>query len=198
MSQEVIYISMVLWLLPLISNFKRSYFYFFIGIAIQDPGSHIFYRLLEFTPNFWVTFCQLFIIYTLKPGKGFLRKKEFGIVVLTITVLLIGIPSNIVVIVLDCIILLKILIILIEEIKNRSNLNLFVVMLAFYVLNLLLNSLFISTLSVNKEVYYLYSFISMFGFAIFFTFTNEKSKFLQVNLNKYLANANDDKNNSSR
>lgn len=189
---------MILWLLPLIKNFRKDYFFFFLGVALQDPGNLFFYNFLKLDPNYWVIFCQLFIIYTLELKNKKFKKIDPIIIGITVLFSFIGFYSNLIYMALCLVILLKISSNIIEELKYRGYINIFVVAIAFYVFNLLLNALFVSTQSLYKETYYVYTFISMFAFALFFTFTNEKTKFLNVNIKKYLVKANDNKNYNSR
>jgi len=198
MSLEIIYISIILWLLPLIKNFRKEYFLFFVAIAVQDPGNLLFFYLLKLNPNYWVIICELFMIGTLKTANKKLDKLSPYIITITLIVLISGFHPNLITMLLEIILLIKVSINIIEELKCKGCLNMFIMMIAFYILNLVLKTLFVSTQSLHRETYYVYTLISMFAFALFFTFTNEKSKFLQINIKKYLVIANDHKNHNSR
>lgn len=198
MSQIIIYISIILWLLPLIKNFRKEYFLFFLGIAIQDPGNILFFYVFKFDPNYWGMFCQLFIICTFRQSNRKIKRLDPFIIGIVVVLVIISFPSNLIFLILNIVILVKVTVNIIEELKNRGYLNGFIVMISFYLLNLVLKTLFVSTQSLHRETYYIYSSISMFAFALFFTFTNEKTKFLQINIKKYLVRANDNKNYRSR
>lgn len=180
---------MILWVLPLIKNFKMKYFVFFLSIAISDPIGFFMLFNLDIGPNYWYLICSFIAIYSLGRTKS--KIKELAVFIVALILVLFSFPTNILGILFSTIIIIYILFDLIVEVKSKSNLNLFVFVLVFYNLTIVLNSLFISTISQNSKDYYLYSVAAMYLFAIFFTFTNEKSKFLQVNINKYLARLND-------
>ena len=192
MPKEIFYISIILWFLPLISNFKKKYFVFFVFTALADPIGFLIFYSMNTNANFWFIANKLLIIYFFYGFNFEFRKKELIIIAFFILFVFLGFPTNILVILLNTIIMFYFLNGLIENIKEKSTFNIFVFMLFFYELTLILKALFSSNLSSSSDYYYYYTIISMFAFAIFFTFTNEKSKFLQVNINKYLAKEDDD------
>ena len=183
---------MILWFLPLIGNFRKKYFPFFVFTALNDPIGVLVQNIFETNANLWIIINGLLFLYFFDEYKLKSNLKSVIIIALVTFLLIFGTPTNLIMMLIDVIIMVHFIIELLTEIKEQNNLNLFVFVIISYELTIILTTLFSSNLSSYSEHYFVYTFISMFAFAIFFTFTNEKSKFLQVNINKYLAKEDDD------
>ena len=159
--------------------------------AINDPIGFLIYFGFGINANIWVIINSLVFLYFFEGYKLKFNLKPIIIIFVITSLAVLGMPTNLIIISIDIIILMYFIIDLIKWIKDFNEINLFVFTLATYQLTIILNNLFSANLNNNSD-YYLYTIISMFAFAIFFTFTNEKSKFLQVNINKYLVKEYDD------
>ncbi|MGE5496829.1 MAG: hypothetical protein ACM3Q2_02070 [Syntrophothermus sp.] len=69
----IIYSTIVCWLLPPVRQYRGSYFYFFLVLAIQDPITQIISNAAQISANIIYSFGLLFLLLTLVNKKTIRR-----------------------------------------------------------------------------------------------------------------------------
>lgn len=181
-----ILISMILWILPVFKNYKCKYFYFFLFVAIQDPGNFFLVEILRFNALYWILICSSLTIVFLSVTKP--QQRILGLILLLLLVIVSSnfIAANIISMIMDTIVLSILIKDLFVEVSEKREFNLFILFLAMYVLLLLIKSIYMANVRFSNEIYNYFTLVFMYLFAIFFSLFNEKSKCLIIDVRKFL------------
>lgn len=176
------YLSIFIWLLPPIRQYKTQYFTFFLILALADPVIYSIYLIFGIQAlKFYPIIIFLLIISFSKIKKHFLWIAS-SIVILILTYIFNNDPSKLFIL---CIILLTVVLSqiinkLIQILIQKRLLNLFLSLLLFYTL---INELKFIAIALNLShgsiSYYLATFTQIF-FGITFSFITITTKNLPI------------------
>ncbi len=171
-----LYISIIIWLIPPVRQFKTKYFYFFLLLGFEDVINELLKYLFSISPVRTYFFVDTFIfisLFNIKESK----KKFFWIspvlLVLIIIVLTLSIKRlMIVLMVINILIFFRIALDAVLKIKELPGLSVFHIVLIFYMLTIILKFLFAMLYGrVGTEYFYLTSAFEIL-IGIYFIFYN--------------------------
>lgn len=176
-------LSILIWILPPVRQYKTPYFLFFVVLALSDPILYTMYCTLGIEPLKFYPFMTFLLIISLSN----IGKKRFWIIsAVFILIISFAIQSEILWLYYFCIILFSIVLFiiiyqLIQLLMQKRILNLFLCLLLFYAL---LNMLKLIAMSLNLYQqgiisYYLTTFIQIF-FGILFSFITINTKSFSI------------------
>jgi hypothetical protein len=175
----LIYISIILWIFPIIKQYKTEYFLFFLILAIADPIKLLLYLFFHLGSQRFSWITALFLITSLIT-KARTKLTLFTVSLIAITISFLYKIDITVMMLISCLLHIVILGIIILNLFNRfvitETLNLFLCLLILY-----------ESLNVMKYLAYLSSYdagafswfvggVSQYLFALLFTFINISTK----------------------
>ena len=175
-------LSILIWLMPPIKQYKTQYFTFFLVLALSDPIIYSVYLIFSIpTLNFYPIMTLLLII-SLSDRKKYYLWIVDSLIILIITYIFQNDPIRLFdfCIILFSVVLYQIINKLLQMIIQQKYLNLFLCLLLFYAL---LNELKFISISLNlyqgSVSYYLATFIQIF-FGISFSFITINTKNISI------------------
>jgi hypothetical protein len=182
---KIIYFSaLIIWLLPAIRHFRRTYFLFFLLLAIADPLNLLLIYLGNNQPYFLPITCYLMVLSVLE--KPFLKrfKIPFAIIFLLITIISISdINRNLYYIA----ILVNTLLVLLIFLKNfiliyveSKKIDLFLIVLIFYISTNLFKFLNVMIGFSDATAFFIITSIAQIAFGLFFSIFREDTPRLLV------------------
>jgi hypothetical protein len=175
----LVYISIILWIFPIIKQYKTEYFLFFLILAVADPLTALFYLFIHFNPQTFTWIIILFLITSLTTKKR-IRQTLLVVSLIAIAITLLFKMDITVMMFISCVLHIVILGIIIVNLLNRflitQSLNLFLCLLIVYEsINIMKCLVFLS--SNNTVIFSWYVGVaSQFIFALLFTFINVNTK----------------------
>ncbi len=171
------YVSIFIWLLPPIRQYKGNYFYFFLVLALLDPIVYVVRFILPLDPMRIYTLCTIFLVFALIK----IRHNKFNwfyIAVLTIinTYLSFSLSFDLLKLYLILQLIVVFFIILRKTLLDtftNGQINLFYFVLVLYLLSVLTKMLITFT-QFSSGIFYFY-FTTAFEIliAVFFIFYND-------------------------
>ena len=184
-AKDITYISIFFWLLPPFRQYRGSFFYFFLLIAISDPLALLFVDVIGLNPDILHVFLGVMLFYSIDiKSLDFKENKFFHITFISGIIVLVVIISNlsIILFLLHLSILSKLIKLLISKVYKDQELNIFYFVIVFYELSVVLNLLvYFSASEVWMFIFYTTLTFQILS-AIFFTIFTEKSDFLILKL----------------
>jgi len=181
------FISVVVWTLPAIRNRKSDYFYFFLILASIDPICLVTSQILKKDPTILILIFSVLNILFIDKKRikvRYLLHKILFIIIIFITVYLLKQGFHILIAVFDFVILGIILHIFLEDIFRKQLLNIFKLVILFYYVLVIVNSIFILTDIPTAIHYFYFTLTTMIAIGIFFTIFSDNSKVLIFHLKK--------------
>ena len=133
----VLYISTFAWIFPIFRQYKCNLFYFFLLLGISDPLSIFFLKIIHLKPGIISVIMTPILFYSININ----RQKPFAIsrfeiFVFVFTIALIPIIRNydIIQLFIEILILIRIIYNIIIDLHHKQLLNIFHLMLAFYMI----------------------------------------------------------------
>ena len=169
----VFFISIAIWLFPAIRQYKTNLFYFFLILALEDPAVSIVTLLLDILdPTLVHRIASMLLFYSIDFNLDNIKKNWILNVILVVCFfigLLVIDNTFFLIIIIHTLILGKFIKYIVIRLHNKSETNLFYLVLIFYELTILVN--LIVFLSENNIGYMLHYITLAFQFliAIFFT-----------------------------
>ena len=176
-------ISIVIWLFPLIRQYKTEYFYFFLVLAIADPLMFAIVLIWKITAQITAPFFLLILSGSLRPKK--LLWLPFALIFLLIFVWFIKESNNALLLtatVGHLSVFMMIISRLIDQLSSRQLLSGFLVLLSTYeLINVLKVLIVITDLMNGITQFYIASFFQIL-FGIVFCFISIKSSRFDIKL----------------
>ena len=178
-------ISIVIWLFPLIKQYKTEYFYFFLVLAIADPLMFAIVLIWKITAQITAPFFLLILSGSLRPKK--LLWLPFALIFLFIFVWFIKESNNALLLtgsIGHLIIFMMIISRLIDQLNKRQLLSGFLVLLSIYeLINVLKVLIMVTDLLHGITQFYIASFFQIL-FGLLFSFISVKSSRFDIKLVK--------------
>lgn len=175
--------SIFFWILPLYKQYKGSYFYFFLILALTDP----IFRISKFLELSYIPIgpVSLFLLSLASFGKRIKLSLPIILFFVLFILVLYFDPNNQLFKVFVCLVSFINFIkrLLLEQFSN-SKINLFYIAASFYMLLLLLNLSLVVLNIKSGATYFYFTIIIMYFLALFFTFFNDKDEKIQIKLKK--------------
>ncbi len=181
----IIYISIFIWILPAIRQFKGKYSFYFIILALSDPLNFFAVMYVGLPPNILHSFATLGLFYSIDFSKDDMRKHWiFHLIILVLFIFLLYSMLNLILVIcfFHGLIFYKFFKILIKSSYETEKLNIYHLFLVFYELSIVINLFVLISNSTQSLILY-YSTLSFdFLVAIFFTLFKEDSATLLIPL----------------
>ncbi len=175
-AKAITIISMIVWLFPLIKQYKTEYFYFFVVLALADPLNLSILLISKVTLQFTGPFIILMMIGSLHPKK--LTWFPFAFILLLILIWFVRESNNALLLIATIghvIVFMMITSRLIDRLNKRLLLSGFLVLLSIYELITVLKILVVVTdLLHGITQFYIASFFQIL-FGLLFSFISVKS-----------------------
>lgn len=179
---------MIAWVLPPFRHFGRSYFVFFLVLALMDPTVFIINTFSNFDPmrihslTLYILWLSIIDLQNLK--KYYMIYLVGGLLLVSCSFFLsiqINVLLILVLLLLILLILIKKLIIDINRILIIDNFN---IALVFYIVTLIMKVLYYLFTSQHNIVFFYLTTAFEILFAIFFTIFHDNDKRLQIKLSR--------------
>ncbi len=179
LSKIIVYISILIWLLPPIRNYRHEYFYFFLILALMDPLVYVIQLFVIVYPFRVYASALIFLIFSVTKIR--LTKINFFILFLTAAVN-IFIAFNLSFNMLIFYLLLQHIIILVIVLKDSikilletGGIRIFYAVLSLYLVSIIMK--YLASIADIKTGYIYYAITNIFEILIglFFAFYNEKT-----------------------
>jgi len=182
----LLYISSVLWIFPALRQYRESYFYFFLILALSDPVNIISVQVLEVFPNYYIhSIAGLLLFYSI----GFivedlLRYWYINIVFIILFLIALSLIENLLFIILflHFLILIKFIKIAIVKLHQTDELNCFSLVLILYEISVVTKILIFISATETGNIYFYLTLVFQYLVAIFFTIFRESSSLLRIRL----------------
>jgi len=181
----LIYISIFIWILPVIRQYKGTYSFYFIILALSDPINLVAVKYLGLPPNIFHAIAALGLFYSIGFSIQDINKHWiFHLIILVMFIFLLYSLTNLLLLIcfFHGLILYKFSKTLIESSFELEKLNIFHMLLVFYELSIIINIIMLISNTVQSVILY-YSTLSFnFLVAIFFTIFKEESESILIRL----------------
>lgn len=167
---------MIVWIFPLIRQYKTDYFYFFIVLAIADPLMISFLFILKLTAQTTAPFFILLQIASLRPKK--LLWLPFAVIILFAFIWFIKDSNDALLLtgsVGHLIVFMMIISRLIDQLNKRQLLSGFLILLSIYELSNVLKILIMVTDILHGITQFYVATFFQFLFGLLFSFISVKS-----------------------
>lgn len=165
-------VSLIIWMIPPIRQYKGNYFYFFITLAIMDPLSLIFLKTFKIMSYNFYAFASLIVILSLlekETIKRYLLLEIIGLISIGGIILTKLFDARIILIIESLIISFIVLTKMVSYFTNYQRFNPFHIVLLFYVLSLATKYLFFVIFGKGGYMYFFITNAFEFIFAIYFS-----------------------------
>ena len=182
----ITYISIFIWIFPALRQYRESYFYFFLVLALSDPVNIICVHALGVFPNYYVhSVAGLLLLYSIGfKLENLLRFWYANIVFIIFFLIALFSIENLLFIILfsHFLILIKFIKILMLKLYQSGEFNWFYLALIFYEITVILKVIvFISGTEIGILYFYL-TLAFQFLVAIFFTIFREENSLFHFKL----------------
>lgn len=182
----ILYVSSIVWLFPIIRQYKGNFFYFFLILGLLDPLNILDKKVLHlFHDSVFFAIASLLLFFSVQNNltsllKGWVINLLLSILYLSLMLIL---PKlEILIAAIHLLILYKFIKITVIQLHNTGKFNLFYFVLVFYELSLIIN-LIVHLVGTDMGLVIFYSTLSFqILVAIFFTVFREDSSLLKIHI----------------
>jgi len=136
-STIVLYTSTLAWIFPIFRQHRCNLFYFFLFLGISDPLTIFLLKIIHLKPGFITVIMAPILFYSININrqKPFtISKFEIFVFVITIALILIIRNYDIILLIMQILTLIRIIYKIIIELHHKQVINIFHLMLAFYMI----------------------------------------------------------------
>jgi hypothetical protein len=181
----IIYISSIIWLLPAVRQYGKTYFLYFLILALSDPFSILCITVIGIPPDYIHSIAALFLYYSFGiDSNEFINKWLLNLLLIVFFLVAIVIVSdlNFIILILHFLIFLKFIKQVLISLHKTNAVNIFLLAFVFYELTIIMNILvFISSTETGIIFFYLTLSFQILV-AIFFTIFREENTLLHFKL----------------
>ena len=168
----VLYISMIAWIFPIFRQYKCNLFYFFLFLGLTDPITELLSKIIHLSPGPVPVIVAPFLFYFInidrqKPFR--INGVEIFVFVLAYALILVVKKYQVIVLIIDILILLRIIFKIIIELHNNRKLNIFYLVLAFYETTCVASLIIYLNGEHQSIILFIINFSFQILFAIFFS-----------------------------
>ena len=181
----IIYISMLAWIFPIFRQFKCNLFYFFLFLGLSDPITLLLMKTIQLSPGHVFVFISPFLFYFInydrqKPFR--INGVEIFVFVLVYSLMLVVQKYQVIALIIDLLILLRIIFKIILELHHNQRLNVFHLVLAFYIITSVASLIIFLNSDYQGMVLFYINLSFQILFAIFFSIFREDHPKLTYNI----------------
>lgn len=175
----IIYLSIIAWIFPIFRQFRCNLFYFFLALGILDPISFFLLKSFHLKPGLIpvIIFPILFFAFNIdrqKPLK--IKPLEISVFILTFILAITIRNIEIVLLVIELLILIRILYRILIQLHHNQIVNLFYLVLAFYMTSIVASSIIYLNGDHQSVILFVITLSFQIFIAIFFSIFREDDK----------------------
>lgn len=132
----IIYLSSLAWIFPIFRQFRSNLFYFFLFLGLSDPITILLLKIFHLHPGIIFTIIAPILFYSInvdRQKKNSINSIEIFVFLLTLILILTVSNYDVIMLVIHILILIRVLYKILIELHHKQIVNIFHVMLAFYI-----------------------------------------------------------------
>jgi hypothetical protein len=172
----IYYLSIIAWILPIFRQFRCNLFYFFLALGLSDPISLFLLKSFHLKPGLISAIMFPILFFTLnidrqKPLK--INSLEISVFILTFILAITIKNIEIVFLVIELLILIRILYRILIQLHHNQIVNLFYLVLAFYMTSIVASSIIYLNGDHQSVILFVFTLSFQIFIAIFFSIFRE-------------------------
>lgn len=177
---------MIVWIFPVIRQYRGNFFYYFLILAVTDPVNRFWFFFTGPSPNAYI-YCisSLLLYYSIDVRNQRISENWVSKLTLLLTfiaAMLLNTNYHLITTVLHIIILFKFIKIITVKLYNESKLNLFYLTLILYELTIVLKMSLIIVITETGTVFFHITMVFEMLIAVFFMIFKEDNSKIIINL----------------